>query len=203
MPENNAPQPISTPATANPQPELNYSDWLRYQDLSCGVIYLDESIREFTASRILREISEIKRRQLPSLTIIISSPGGGAYYALAIYDALRNLSKRGIKITAIVEGWAASAAAMIVLQAADKRTAYPSARFLLHETRRWVFFAVERTSDLKDEVKEMDALGERIIAILSKRCQKTKSEVRNLIERKEVWMSSSEAKDWNLIDKII
>jgi len=198
--KNENPQPT---ACETPQSKLSYSEWLRYQDLANGIIYLDEPIREHTTSRILKEISEIRRRQLPTVTIIISSPGGGAYYALAIYDALRNLAKKGVKIIALVEGWAASAAAMIVLQAADKRTAYPSARFLLHETRRWVFFAVERTSDLKDEVKEMDALSERIISILAKRCKKTKSEVRNLIERKEVWMSASEAKDWALIDKIV
>lgn len=186
-----------------PEARLNYSDWLRYQDLSNGTIMLNESIREYTASRILSEINEIKRRQLPRVTIIISSPGGGAYYAFAIYDALRELSNSGIEVTAIVEGWAASAASMIVLQAADKRLSMASARYLLHETRRWVMFAIERTSDLKDEVQEMDAITERIYEILAKRCGKNRSQIKNKVERKEIWMSASEAKDWGLIDEII
>jgi len=181
----------------------NYRDWLRYTDLINGVILLDETIREYSASAILSEIRDIKRRKLHEVNVVISSPGGGAYYAFAIYDALRELSEKGIKVKAVVQGWAASAAAMIVLQAADERIAYPSARFLVHECRRWVFFAVERSSDLKDEVKEMDAITERIFEIMSNRCKKTREEIHSLIERKEIWMSANEAKDWGLIDKIL
>ncbi|KKK58270.1 hypothetical protein LCGC14_3046120, partial [marine sediment metagenome] len=167
------PQPI-----CQPEIKFDYPSWLRYQDLSHGIVRVDETIRELSSNRILGEINQIKRQQRPEMTLIISSPGGGAYYAFAIYDALRVLSKSGTKIKAIVEGWAASAASMIILQAADIRLSHASARFLLHECRRWVFFAIERTTDLKDEVKEMDAITSRILDILSKRCGKTKSEVR-------------------------
>lgn len=191
-------QPIETPKA-----NLDYNEWLRYQDLLQGIIRLDEPIRDTTVSRLLGELALIERRQLPQLTLIISSPGGGAYNAFALYDRLRELSQKGIKIIAVVDGWAASAAAMIVLQAADERTCYPSARFLLHEARRWIFWAVERTSDLKDEVEEMEKITERILDVLATRCNRTKDEIQRKIERKEIWMSATEAKEWGLIDKII
>lgn len=201
---------MKTKNDENPQPvcreiekKFSYTEWLRHSDLLQGIIRIDEAIRESSTSRILSEIQYTKQRQIPNLTVIISSPGGGAYYAFAIYDALRNLSESGIKVNAIVEGWAASAAAMIILQAADVRMAYPSARFLLHECRRWIFFAIERTSDIKDEVEEMEAITKQILSMMSRRCGKTEEEIRQRIERKEIWMSASEAKDWGLIDKII
>jgi ATP-dependent protease ClpP protease subunit len=184
-------------------PQFNYDDWLCWQELKQGIVRLDESVRESSTRRFLREIETIKKRQLPEALIVINSPGGGAYYAFAIYDAIRDLSKAGTRVIARVEGYAASAAAMIVLQAADVRQARPHARFLLHEIRRWVFFAVERTSDLKDEVQEMNALTAQIIKVLSERCGKTASETEAFIERREVWMSSSEALDWNLIDEVL
>jgi ATP-dependent Clp protease protease subunit len=186
----------------SPTPRLNYPEWLRSLDLGAGVIRIDEAIRESSSSRILAEINQVKRRQLPKVTVVISSPGGGAYYSFAIYDALRELSQAGTSIEAIVTGWAASAAAMIVLQAADIRISRPSARFLLHEARRWVFWAIERTSDLKDEVEEMERITERILEILATRCKKTKDEIRKRMERQEVWMSATEAKDFGLIDEI-
>lgn len=189
-------------AKAEPDVSLGYSEWLRHKDLKSGVLYLHSSIREESTSQLLSEIREVKRRQLPELILVISSPGGGAYYAFAIYDALREIAESGIKVKAIVEGWAASAAAMIVLQAADIRIARPHARFLLHEGRRWIFFAVERTSDLEDEIQEMKEVEKQIVKILSSRCSKTETEVENLIKRKEVWMSSSEALAWGLVDKI-
>jgi ATP-dependent Clp protease protease subunit len=194
---------IPLEAIGTARPLFEYSDWLRAQDLEAGIIHLDESIRESMASRILTEIAYIRRRGLPHLTITISSPGGGAYYALALYDALKVASEAGIRVTACVEGWAASAAAMVVLQAADVRIAQPHARFLLHECRRWVFFSVERTSDLEDELKEIKALEEQILKIMASRCGRTVEEVLKLIRRKEVWFSASEALEWGLIDKVL
>lgn len=182
---------------------FGYGDWLCYTELNQGVLRLDEAIREDSCGLLLREMDYIGRRQLPEVNLIINSGGGGAYYAFAIYDGLRNLATKGAKITARVEGFAASAAAMIVLQAADVRQARPHARFLLHEARRWIFWAVERTSDLKDEVKEMEAITEQIINILATRCGKKPSEVEAFIERKEIWMSASEALQWHLIDEIV
>ena len=186
-----------------PKFSLGYTDWLRHQELSKGIVRISESICEQSVTKALRELSVLERGKVKAITLLISSPGGGAYPSFALYDKLMALRKKGTKITAIVEGWAASAAAMIILQAADFRYARPNARFLLHEIRRWVFFSVETTSDMEDQVEEMKAIERQIVKVLAKKCKKSQGDILRLIRRKEVWMSARESKTFGLIDKIL
>jgi ATP-dependent Clp endopeptidase proteolytic subunit ClpP len=167
-----------------------------------GIIRFYGEVDASSVYTFLREIDEIKRCKIPHVTLYITSPGGDCYDAFAIYDAIKDLSSSGVKVIAIVEGWAASAAAMILLQAADERYCRPSTRFLLHEVRRWAF-AEEKASELQDEVKEINVITNMILEILSKKCNRSKEEVKKLIERREVWMSAEEALEWGLVDQIV
>jgi|GEM_PF-3316867 len=184
---------------------LSLYERLRYEELKTRTIYLRGEIDDLTVEDFNLEISTI--RDTPEwfnpITIRLTSTGGNAYLAFAIYDTLRELSLSGKKIKIIVEGLAASAAAMIILQAADRRLAYPTASFLLHEPRRWTMFRDESTSQLEDEAAELNRITNKVIEILASRCNKSKEEVRQLIRRREVWMDAKEAKEWGLIDEII
>jgi len=183
---------------------LSLYERLKYQELSAGILHLRGEIDDVMIDDFNLELSVIRDAEwLPSVTIKITSVGGNAYLAFGIYDALRELSKWGKEVYVVVEGLAASAAAMIVLQGADKRLAYPTASFLLHEPRRWTMFRDETTSQLEDEAAELNRITNKVIDILASRCNKTKEEVRELIRRREVWMDAKEAKDWGLIDEII
>jgi len=183
---------------------LSLYERLRYQELSAGIIHLRGEIDDVMIDDFNLEISTMRDAEwLPSVTIKLTSIGGNAYLAFGIYDALRELSKWGKEVYVVVEGLAASAAAMIVLQGADKRLAYPTASFLLHEPRRWTMFRDETTSQLEDEAAELNRITNKVIDILASRCNKTKEEVRDLIRRREVWMDAKEAKEWGLIDEII
>ena len=179
-----------------------YTEYLRMWELQRGRIRIFDSMSSSEAERVGRESRWlIQNHKTGEVQVYICSPGGGAYHAFAIYDQLRRLDKH-IQVTTHVEGWAASAACMIVLQAGRDRVATPSSRFLLHEVRRWVFFATERTSDLVDEVTEMKAIERQIVQLLASRCSKTEEEVREFISRRERWMSAQEALDWGLIDRL-
>lgn len=183
---------------------LNLWDTIKEKDLEEGHLMLYDAVDRDTVEDILVYIREIERRKVKHITLHISSPGGGAYYAFAIYDVLKAFSsKRTNKVTAVVEGLAASAACMIILQAADERLAYPNTRFLLHEIKRWAMFGIRSKSELEDEVDEMAVLSDLIFKILSKKCGHTKEEVEEKIKRKEFWMGAEEAKEWNLIDKVM
>ena len=183
---------------------LSLYERLKYQELSAGILHLRGEIDDVMIDDFNLELSVIRDAEwLSSVTIKITSIGGNAYLAFGIYDALRELSKWGKEVYVVVEGLAASAAAMIVLQGADKRLAYPTASFLLHEPRRWTMFRDETTSQLEDEAAELNRITNKVIDILASRCNKTKEEVRELIRRREVWMDAKEAKDWGLIDEII
>jgi len=183
---------------------LSLYERLKYQELSAGILHLRGEIDDVMIDDFNLELSVIREAEwLSSVTIKITSIGGNAYLAFGIYDALRELSRQGKEVYVVVEGLAASAAAMIVLQGADKRLAYPTASFLLHEPRRWTMFRDETTSQLEDEAAELNRITNKVIDILASRCNKTKEEVRELIRRREVWMDAKEAKDWGLIDEII
>lgn len=181
----------------------NLFDDLTYTDLENGIVRLEHEIGPSETSSFSAELREAIRLGNKKITVMITSPGGGAYHALSLYDQLQRAANSGIEIIAIVDGIAASAAAMIVLQSANNRLAGKNARFLLHEVREWIFFSVETESSLEDKVVEMQAITNQIVDILSNRCNKSSDEIRSLIKRKEIWMSAKEAFSFGLIDKII
>lgn len=184
---------------------LSLHDALRLDELKKGIFHFRSEIDPCYIEDFLLEIKDVRAHPEDYKEIIIrlSSPGGNAYHAFGFYDVLRELSFRGVHVKVIVEGMAASAAAMIVLQAADERLALPESSFLLHEPKRWIFFAHESKSNLEDEMREMKRITDKIVEILSFRCKKSKEEVNKLIERKEVWISAEQALSWGLIDNIL
>lgn len=182
---------------------FNFDDWLKYQEISRGILRLSDEIDSYSSSCLLSNFTYIEHEDIKDITLIITSPGGAVYEAFAIYDVMGDLKKKGFTIKVIVEGFAASAAAMIVLQAASIRQARPNARFLVHEISRWTVLHQEKTSTLKDETKELNALQDKILEILAIKSNKSKEEVLQYCERKELWMSAQEALNWGLIDEII
>ena len=185
--------------------QLSLHDALRLDELRKGIFHFRHDIDTCNVEEFLLELKDVRAHPEHHKEILIrlTSPGGNAYHAFALYAVLRELSSMGVNVKIVVEGMAASAAAMIVLQGADERLALPDSSFLLHEPKRWIFFAYESKSDLEDEVSEMRRITDKIVEILSARCKKSKEEVNKLIERKEVWMSVEDALKWNLIDGIV
>lgn len=181
---------------------LTYSEALRYDALMNGIVYLDQEIDSDCESISVIEMNHLDT-VLPNntgMTVHITSPGGGVYHALAIYDAMRRIS-RNRRVLTFVTGYAASAAT-IVMQAGDTRLASPNARFMMHEIRHHSY-GIETASEVKDNLKEIEILNNTFLDILSKRCGRDPEEISKLIARKDHWMSAQEAKDWGLIDSIL
>jgi len=175
-------------------------DELRKLDFKDGVIRLPDDIDAYVAHLVTSQLSRLSDKE--RVYIMISSHGGDAYSSFAIYDEIMRLRSRGVEVVGVVEGLAASAACMIVLQAASVRIARPNARLLMHEVRRWAFQYLETISQLADVVDEMRALEEKVADIIAARACKSIDEVKKMIERKEVWMSAEQALEWGLVDKI-
>lgn len=181
----------------------NLNDFLEYRTLCDGILFLDDTIYGGARYDLSIRLDFLRELGIKDITLIINSPGGAAYESLAIYDLLMGARKEGMYITAKVNGLAASAASMIVLQAANKRIATEQSRFLVHEVRSWTFFTEEKTSDKKDELKEMMDLQGVICKILAGRTGKTSENIASWFERKEVWLSAQEAKEFGLIDEVV
>lgn len=199
------PMPAPDMETQNePQQVItNLQEVILANELNQGVIRINGPIFDLSATKALREIEYLVSAGVKSITFIISSPGGSPHDALALYDRIAYLPKQKIKTEAIVEGMAASAASMIILQAAQKRLATPNSRMMLHEPRRWAMYSLETVSDMEDNTKELGILADYIYTIMSKRMKKSKKYIHDLLERREVWLSAKEALKMKVIDKII
>ena len=179
----------------------NLYDYLSWELMQKGCLRYNDDISNAEVFDFVSELNWVcSNTKVDPIEVVFSSGGGGIYAALGMYDAIKSCGRA----TAFTfTGLVASAAAMIVLQAATRRRAHRNTRFLLHEPSRWIFMGVEKASTLRDEAEEMERLVAIIIGILVKRCGKSTVEVRHTIERKEVWMSAQEALVWGLIDEIV
>lgn len=182
--------------------ELNYNEFFRWENLQNGVLWLEDEIDTNVSSRFIDELNYAIDKGNKEIFLYMNSSGGFAYDAFAIYDAILSARKRRIKVNIIVFGWAASAASMIVLQAATVRKANKHARFMIHEIRRWKE-GDETKSAVEDDAKEMKNVHEVMVKVLVERTKKTPEEIKQTIERIETYFSAEEAKKFGLIDIII
>ena len=187
---------MSEPITIG-QEENKYKfiDRLRLKQVTKGEVLFFDGIYSDAVEAFYLQLQCVKA---DTIKILLKSGGGEVYAALAMYDMIKREPK---EVDIIVYGEAASAASMIVLQAARKRIATKHARFMLHEVGHWAF-GQQSTSAVQDQAKEMSSLQDVVIDILAKRSKKTKAEVNKTFERKNKWMSAKEALEWGLIDAI-
>ena len=192
----------------------SYTETLRLHSLEHSHIRFNAPVIESTMERFFLELDYLCGKNVCSflppfdssmspITVHLTSPGGSVYHSLAIYDAIVKARQDGFVVNILVEGYAASAASMIVLQAATTRQALPHTRFLLHDLKRWLSVSPEALSEMKDALKEFKIVDKQVRELLGARCGKTAAEVRKAISRKELWMSSTEAVEWGLLDEII
>lgn len=186
---------VFSPSTLN--------DYLTWKLLRDRLIFLDEGIVDSTAQEICSQLEDLARESSEPITMIVTSPGGDVFAALAIYDTIVRMRKEyDISIIAEARGYAASAAAVIV-QAADSRLATPHTRFLMHEVNEISFHDRRTVSDVEDEAAEMRKVNDMLVEIFAKRSGHPEEEIKTLWKKKDVWMSAQEALEWGLIDEIV
>lgn len=128
----------------------------------------------------------------------INSEGGSVLEGLAIYDLMVN-SK--MKITTIVDGTAASMAA-ILAQAGNVRLITPNGFFMLHKAQGSVS---GEAADIRYYADQVDALNNKIQAILVKKTGLSIGEIDNLlIANKHNWINAQDAvSKFHLADGIL
>ena len=134
---------------------------------------------------------------VPTITVIINSPGGEADSGFGIYDMMRFVS---CPMRTIVAGLDASAAVLVGL-ATDKENRYslPNSRFLLHQPMAVSF---GQASDLEIASTEILRLRDRYNQIIADGTGKDLDQVAADSDR-DFWMNSSQALEYGLVSKII
>jgi len=143
------------------------------------------------------------------IEIIFSSPGGSVIDGMHLFDYIQGLKRKGHKITIGTLGMAASMAG-ILLQAGDHRWVGAEAYVLIHQIAGG---AIGKIDEIKDEVKFMEKISDRVLTIFAARCAQaaknktatqplTKRQLKRRWERKDWWLSSAECLKHGIVDEI-
>jgi ATP-dependent Clp protease, protease subunit len=131
------------------------------------------------------------------ITLIIDSVGGDAFPARHLSDAIM-FSRAPVHGLVTVT---ARSAALSILQACDKRLAYPEASFLLHFGRGNISFDDKQSP--QDQFMELSTQKERMLQFVIRRAGVGKGdELRALCGENRV-INASQALKFGLIDEIL
>src|SRR5438445_13881983 len=101
-------------------------------------VYLIGDIEKDTARVCIERLRELANDSAKPITLYINSAGGNVTDGLALHDAIQEIVRNGVEVTAIVQGMAYSMGS-VVLQAASprKRFAFPHSWIMIHEPAKW------------------------------------------------------------------
>jgi ATP-dependent Clp protease, protease subunit len=135
---------------------------------------------------------------LELVEVEINSPGGSVMEGTRIYNALREMSARGVTIETTVNGLAASMGS-VILMAGDKRKMTKVSQIMIHEasTTAW---GDART--MKKNADLLESISSEIADIYAERTGGDKDEIRNLMYA-ETWMNADKAISLGFIDEVI
>jgi ATP-dependent Clp endopeptidase proteolytic subunit ClpP len=131
-------------------------------------------------------------------TITINSPGGEVVAGFALIDLIRDLQAQGHTIDTHSIGMCASMGG-VLLQSGDKRSMGKHAWLLIHEAS---FGAGGSFGKVEDQVDWVRAVQEQILDLFAARSKMTKAQIKRRWNRKDWWISASDALKHGFIDEI-
>lgn len=180
-----------------PYGERSYDIYSRL--LKERIIFLSGPIVDETANIIIAQMLFLEHLDpKKDIKLYINSPGGLVTATLAIYDTMQYVKP---DIATICVGMAASGAAVILAAGAPKkRFALPNADIMLHQTH--ISGVGGQVSEVEIVAKHAIELKTRINKILAKHTKQPLEKIEKDTDR-DFYLSSQEAKNYGLIDKII
>lgn len=124
--------------------------------------------------------------------IFVNSSGGSAFDGSAIYSAITRYTG---KVTAHIDGLAASAASFCILSA-DEVIVSPSAMMMIHNA--WTY-AAGNAIELREMADSLEKLDETITGIYTRKTGMSAEEVAAMM-RVETWMTAEEAIEMGFAD---
>ena len=139
-------------------------------------------------------IEEVKDISTEEVLLRINSPGGSVIDGLAIHDAIKRMPQ---KVTAKIEGLAASIASVIAL-GADEVSMSQNSLFMIHNV--WGG-ETGGAKDMRKAADLMEKMGDRLVNIYVGKTGKDESEIRNWMDE-ETWFTSDEALEAGFINYV-
>jgi ATP-dependent protease ClpP protease subunit len=146
-----------------------------------------------SAAQFAEDLDEIGK--VAQLEVRLNSPGGDMFDGVAIYNTLRN---HPAKVTAYVDGLAASAASVIAM-GADELVMGTGTQLMIHDA--WAL-SVGNADDMRAQAAVMDQLSDSMADIYADRAGGTAADWRKAM-RDEAWYGADEAVEAGLADRIV
>lgn len=162
------------------------------------IIFLGGAIDDNVANSVIAQLLFLENSDpKKDITIYINSPGGSVTSTMAIYDTMQFVKS---DISTWCVGMAASGAAVILAAGAKgKRFALPNSEVMIHQV---MGEAGGQASDIEISAKHILKIKQRLNKILAKNTGQNVTKIEKDSDR-DYYMSSEEAKDYGLIDKIL
>lgn len=161
------------------------------------IIYSIGEINDLMAISVIAQMRYLDVKSDEDIIFIINSAGGSVTSGMAIYDCM----KHGIHcdVTTVATGMAASMGAFLLAAGTKgKRYATNNAEIMIHQPMGGV---QGQATDISLVASHIQNAKKKLAGILAEECGKTQKILMHDTER-DNWMSSSEAKEYGLIDRV-
>lgn len=162
------------------------------------IIFLGTQVDDYTANVIQAQLLYLDSSEPgKDISIYINSPGGSVYAGLGIYDTMQYISS---DVSTICTGIAASmAAVLLVAGEKGKRFGLKHSRVMIHQPLGGV---QGQASDIEITAREILKIKKELYTIISDHSGATYDKVAQDSDR-DYWMTSQEAMDYGMIDKVL
>ncbi|HIP19372.1 MAG TPA: ATP-dependent Clp endopeptidase proteolytic subunit ClpP [Sulfurovum sp.] len=162
------------------------------------IIMLSGEVNDQVASSIVAQLLFLEAQDPDKdIYFYINSPGGVITSGLSMFDTMNYIKP---DIVTICIGQAASMGAFLLASGTKgKRYALPNARIMIHQPSGG---AQGQSTDIQIQAQEIQRLKDTLNEILAEKTGKKAKQIEKDTER-DNFMSSKEAMDYGLIDKVL
>ena len=158
---------------------------------------IEKEINDTTANIIVAQLLYLDSESNEDISLYINSPGGSITAGMAIYDTMNFIKS---KVSTICIGIAASMAAFLLSSGEKgKRLALPNSEVMIHQP---LGGAQGQATEIKIAAERILKLKEKLNKIMAKNTGQPLEKIQQDTER-DYFLSSKDAKNYGLIDKII
>ena len=165
-------------------------------------VYLVGDIEKDPARSVIERLRELANDNNRPITMYLNSAGGNVTDGLAIHDTVRELVRRGIEVTIVVQGMAYSMGS-VVLQAASagRRLALPHSWIMIHEPAKWAGW--QSTSTAAQHLDRLKQMQTQIYQLLARRSGRPLQKIIRDTKRTDFYLDAARALEYGLIDAIV
>ncbi len=165
-------------------------------------VYLIGDIEKDPARGVIERLRELANDNNRPITLYINSAGGTVTDGLAIHDSIREIVRRGIEVTIVVQGMAYSMGSVVLQAASDgRRLAQPHSWIMIHEPAKWAGW--QSTSAAAQHLERLKQMQAQIYQIMASRSGRPLQKIIRDTKRTDFYLDAKKALEYGLIDGIV